>query len=408
METLVSRDARFIVSREPINRAPLGVAAQRGTYSLPWVGWWCLAIALALLIIGVSRRINLLILLGDVMGMVALWNLLAAGRSLRGLQARRRFDEWMFARTPCIVEVQVSNLDQQARMGVLIDEEGSDYAAACRIDCIAAQNSVTWRREMSLPRRGRYVWGAVRASSGYPFGLVERRRFLTPEETVTVLPCLGWVHRGRFLRHLRALSIQPRPAHLRQKPRPHPAAQAEFHGLRCYRSSDSPRLIHWRTSARRGELMVREFEDEPSDNLLVVVDPMLPGTADGCNGSLYESFEEMISLTASICWEWCRRRDDRLVLATATAEPMVLDGLTGPVLARRILECLAVLECSKGPVDPAVVRCLQARRLPTTSVVVVALGRSLLAEPLRCALKRRVHCLDASRTDRFDFYTPPK
>jgi uncharacterized protein (DUF58 family) len=247
----------------------------------------------------------------------------------------------------------------------------------------------------------------VRASSGYPFGLAERRRLLTFEQDAIVLPCLGWLHRGRFLRYLRALSAQPQRAHLRRKPQPHPAAQAEFHGLRSYRSGDSPRLIHWRTSARRGELMVREFEDEPSDNLLIVIDPTLPAESDYCGVPLREQFEEVVSLTASLCWEWCRRRGDRLVLATATAKADVLDGLTGPAHARRILECLALLECNTGPTDPAVVARLQERHLPSALVVVVALGRSPLTEPLRRALGRRVHCLDATRTDRFDFYTPP-
>jgi uncharacterized protein (DUF58 family) len=411
------------------SKRPTSTGKSRSSFVLLPAGRNCLLIALALLAIGAHRRINLLVLLSYVLLVIVVWNLLAAARSLRGLQARRRFDDWLFARTPCVVEVQASNSDQNARLGLRIDEEGpkaddslresarGNAAAACRVDCLPAQGSVSWRREVTLPRRGRYTWGGVWASSGYPFGLVERRRLLAAEETVTVLPYLGWLHRGRFLRHLRDLAAQPRQSQLRRKPLPHPAAQAEFHGLRAYRSSDSPRLIHWRTSARRGELMVREFEDEPSDNLLLVVDPALPAplspsTKERDEGedraSLHEQFEEMISLLASICWEWCRRRDDRLVLATATAEPAVLDGLTGPVHARRILECLAGLEVGTDSVDAAVIRGLQARRLPSAVVVVAALGRSALVEPLRRALGRRVHCLDASRTDRFDFYTPPK
>lgn len=404
MATLFSRNPNGSAEGQ---RAAVGVAAKRGTFRLLPAGRNCLLIALPLLAIGVHRRINLLMLLGDVLVVLALGNLLAAGRSLRGLQARFRFDEWLFAGTPCVVEIQVSNPEPHPRLGLQIEDQGPDHAAAFRIDCLPAQGSVSWRRQVTLPHRGRHTWGAVRASSGYPFGLVERRRLLSAEETVTVLPCLGWLHRGRFLRHLRDTSLQPRQSQLRQRPRPHPAAQAEFHGLRSYRSSDSPRLIHWRTSARRGELMVREFEEEPSDNLLVVVDPVLPAETDYCGVSLREQFEEMISLTASICWEWCRRRDDRLVLVTATAEPAVLDGLTGPIHARRILEHLAVLECCPGPVDAALIRRLQVRRLPAAVVVVVALGSSALAEPLRRALGRRVHCLDATRTDRFDFYTPP-
>jgi uncharacterized protein (DUF58 family) len=365
-------------------------------------------VAVVLLIIGVHRRINLLMLLGDLLLVMLLLNLLAAGRTLRGLQVRRRFDDWLFARTPCFEEVQVSNPDRQPRLGLCIHEQGADQSAPCRVDSLAAQDCISWRRQVILPRRGRYTWGTVEASTGYPFGLVERRRLLMVEETVTVLPCLGWLHRGRFLRHLRDLTVQPREGHFRQKPRPDPAAQAEFHGLRSYRSGDSPRLIHWRTSARRGELMVREFEDEPSDNLLVVVDPTLPAEWENGQTSVRDEFEDMVSLVASICWEWCRRRDDRLLFATATAEPVILDGLTGPAHARQILECLALLEGGARPTNPAVIKRLQARCLPTATFVVVALGSSTLAEPLRHTLRRRVHCLDASHTDRCDFYTPPE
>lgn len=384
-----------------------------------------LLVALALLLIGLLRRVNLLLLLGDVLAVSVLLNLLAAGRSLRGLQVRRRLDEWLFARTPLSVQLHVSNPSRRARLGLRIEggewrrvgdgasasnASGSSPLAAletCVVDWLPGRESFSWRCQVILPQRGRYIWGAMQGSSGYPFGLVERRNVLMEEETVLVLPSLGWLHRGRFLRHLRNLSAQVRNAQHRHKPRLHPAAQAEFHGLRSYRSSDSPRLIHWRTSARRGELMVREFEDEPSDNLLVVLDPTLPAESDYCGVPLREQFEEMISLTASICWEWCRCHGDRLVLVTATPEPVVLDGLTGPVHARRILECLADLECSTGPVNAALIQHLQARPLVSVPIVVVSLGRSALADPLRRTLGRRVHCLDATRTDRFDFYKPP-
>jgi uncharacterized protein (DUF58 family) len=376
----------------------------RSPCHLPASGRYFLLVAFVLLGIGMLRRINLLILLADALLMMAFLNLLAAGRSVRGLRARRRMAEWLFARTPCTVEVQVSNPNRHGRLGLHLDDGGPDEAATWFLDWLPKLGSTTRRRDVVLPRRGRCTWRAVRARSGYPFGLVERRVLLVPEEEMVVLPCLGWLHRGRFLRHLRNLAVQPQYAPRRHPPHPHPAAQAEFHGLRSYQSGDSPRLIHWRTSARRGALMVREFEDEPSDNLLLVVDPTLPAESDYWR----EQFEETVSLTASICWEWCRRHGDRLVLATATADPAVLDGLTGPAHARRVLVCLAVLECGTGPADPTVIARLQRHRLPPAITVLIALGRSTLADPLRRALGRRVNCLDATHTDRFDFYTPPK
>jgi uncharacterized protein (DUF58 family) len=383
-------------------------AANRRWFHLPTVGRYFLLVAFVMLGIGIHRRINLLMLLGDVLIVMALLNLVAAGRSVRGVQARRRIGEWLFAQTPCNVEVQVSNLGRRARLGLCIEEGGPDQRAAMWVvDRLPRQGSLSWRREVVMPRRGLYSWGAVRASSGYPFGLVERRLVLTPEETVLVLPRLGWLHRGRFLRHVRELSVQPQQAQLRHQPRLHPAAQTEFHGLRMYQSGDSPRLIHWRTSARRGELMVREFEDEPSDNLFLVVDPTLPSQSDCGDVPLREQFEEVVSLAATICWEWCRRRGDRLLLATVTGDPVVLDGMTGPAQARRALECLAVLECRSGPPHPAILKHLRERRLPSAIVVLLAMGRSALADPLRYTVGRQVHCLDASRTDHFDFYTAP-
>ena len=137
------------------------------------------------------------------------------------------------------------------------------------------------RGRVVLPRRGRYAWGPVLASSGYPFGLAYRRKELAPAEEVIVLPRQGRMHRGLFRRLL--WSATSDPDRRRRQPRRHPAAQDQFHGLRPFRAGDNPRAVHWRTSARRGEWMVQEFEDLPGDNLLLVFDPALPADdGPGC------------------------------------------------------------------------------------------------------------------------------
>ncbi len=384
----------------------MNVAAERRWFPLPTVGRYFLLVAFVMLGLGVHRRINLLMLLADALLVTALLNILAARRSVSHLRGRRRIGEWLFARTPCAVEVQVSNPSSRARSQLCIEDGGLDRKAEWAVDRLPGNGRTSWRREVTPTRRGRCTWEALRASSSYPFGLFERSLELMPQESVVVLPQLGWLHRGRFLRRLRELNAQPQPTAVRRSPRPHPAALTEFHGLRSYQSGDSPRLIHWRTSARRGELMVREFEDEPNDNLLLVVDPALPSHSDSCDVPLREQFEEVVGLAATICWEWCRQRGDRLMLAVATTEGTIVDGSTGPMQARRTLECLAVLECCPGPAHPAVLRALREQRLSPSLVVLLALGPSTLADSLRHALGRRIHCLDATRIDGFDFYKP--
>jgi uncharacterized protein (DUF58 family) len=376
-------------------------------WRLPVWGRYYLLVAILLLGVGLHRNINLLMLLGYALLTTALLNLRTAGRSVRGLRGSRRFAEWMFARAPCAVEVRVSNPGRRPRFGLRLEDGGPDRAAIWFLDRLAGRESQNFRRGFVPSRRGRYEWGAVTVGSGYPFGIVERRFQLTAAEEVLVLPALGWLHRGRFLRHLRAQTAQPQRVSVRQRPRSHPAAQAEFHGLRPYRVGDSPRRIHWRTSAHRGELMVREFEDEPSDNLLLVFDPTLPDGVDSNGVAWRERFEEAVSLAATICWEWCRRRGDQLGLAIAGANPVVLDGLTGPIHARRVLERLAVVECVKTPVDAASIGTLKTCSPQSAIVVLIALGRSLLADSLSRALGGPVNQLDVTIAELFDFYTPP-
>jgi uncharacterized protein (DUF58 family) len=404
---MISDDGRRPEMPDESKRTSLSFILHPSSLILPTAGRYYLLVTVLLVAVGIHRSINLLLLLGYALLVMAGLNLLAARRSVHGLRGRRRRAEWLFARKPCPVEVQVSNPNRRLCLGVRIEDGGANHALTWFAEALPGLDSQTFRAAITLQRRGRYSWGALVARSGYPLGLIEWRQVLAADEEVIVFPALGWLHRGRFLRHLRGLASPSSHLPARRRPRIHPAAQAEFHGLRSYRTGDSPRLIHWRTSARRGELMVREFEDEPSDNLLLVVDPTLPAESDYAGVPLREQFEEAISLAATLCWEWCRRRGDHLVLAAAGPRPVVQAGLTGPTQARRVLECLAALECGPGPADPAVIAALKASSLPPAVVVLLSLGRSALIDPLTRALSRPVNALDATRTDRFDFYTPP-
>ena len=84
------------------------------------------------------------------------------------------------------------------------------------------------------------------------------------------------------------------------------AQQVEYHGLRDYRSGDSPRWIHWRTSARRGELMVKEFEQQNEQDLAILIDPWLPRTK--ASPEQREALEQAISFAATLCLETCRHQ----------------------------------------------------------------------------------------------------
>ena len=83
--------------------------------------------------------------------------------------------------------------------------------------------------------------------------------------------------------------------------------------------------------------MVREFEDLPSENLILVFDPAVYG--DG-----KEDFEAAVSLAATIVAEWRGERGGKLIAVVGGENVLVLDEPSGAAHSRRVLGQLAVVE----------------------------------------------------------------
>ena len=366
-----------------------------------WMVAGCLFVGL-----GILKSINLLVLLGYLLLAAAALNFLAAGRGQRGLRARRRIADPVVAGRPCRVAVELRNAGRRARWGVRLEDAGPDHLLRWFAPRVAGGATRNFEGDVTPRRRGRYAWGPVWAAGGYPFGLAERRSLLVPGQEVIVLPPLGVLHRGRLRRLLRG--VDPGADRARRPPRPHPAAQAEIHGLRPFRTGDSPRAIHWRTSARRGELMVREFEDVPPDGLILVCDALTPPPRTGRSAA--QLFEDAVSLAATVARSWCRQTGDRLVLAASGPAPAVLDGFAGPTHSKRVLEYLALAQAHVpgAAADGALLSRLATLRPGAAAILLVSAGPSRLSGPLRLALRRPVTAVDVTRLESLDFYEPPR
>ena len=72
------------------------------------------------------------------------------------------------------------------------------------------------------------------------------------------------------------------------------SADVSFHALRDYVPGDDRRNIHWRTTARTGTLMVRQFEETRRSHLLIVLDLDVDAWADE------DEFETGVSAAASL------------------------------------------------------------------------------------------------------------
>jgi len=118
----------------------------------------------------------------------------------------------------------------------------------------------------------------------------------------------------------------------------------DFYGLRDYRSGDSRRHIHWRTSARRGKLMVRQFERAVHHDVAVYVDLWQPApTTDEDR----EHVERAVSFAATLVHDLCRRDGCRVWLAIAGEAASPLEGAASTWLAR---EAMVRLTCAEPSV----------------------------------------------------------
>jgi uncharacterized protein (DUF58 family) len=200
---------------------------------------------------------------------------------------------------------------------------------------VAGMDRARMRWQSAGPKRGKYQFRDLDLGTRSPFGLVEHREKIALPDQILVYPRIGQLTRRWFVMQRQSSENRRGQRH------DHSAQQVEYHGLRGYRAGDSPRWIHWRTSARRGELMVKEFEQQNEQDLAILIDPWLPRTKAAPEQR--EALEQAISFAATLSLESCRQQGRRIVLGWTGAAPGMRQGPASVKLLHELLEKLAVM-----------------------------------------------------------------
>jgi uncharacterized protein (DUF58 family) len=196
-------------------------------------------------------------------------------------------------------------------------------------------------RRTQLRREGRHLWAR------YVLPAVPRGRYRVEETIALVEDPFGLEQRGPRLDAPGALVVYPRLVEL-ERLFSETGAQAregrrlllqrpsgfDLHSVRDYVEGDSLRKVHWRSTARRGHLMVKELEDSPREDVAVVLDAWW-----GCPRPL---FDVAVRAAGSILQAYARRsRSAALVLGAANVE---VQRVQAEGDWRRALELLAGAE----------------------------------------------------------------
>lgn len=218
--------------------------------------------------------------------------------------------------------------------------------------------------------RGRYVVEAARATIDDPFGLARAEVDLDARGSLLVYPRL--VVLDRLFSESGAHAQDGRRLLLRRP------SGFDLHSVREYEQGESLRKVHWKTTARRGQLMVKELEDAPRDEIAVILDADSSAVVGG-------SFDVQVRAAGSILRAHAAHAR-RAVLAVNSAErPSVrVASLEGDWLA-----ALGVLAAAEPNGTRPVVELLARESGPASRAVETVLVTARLSGALAAKLIQR-------------------
>jgi len=358
---------------------------------LVWLG-----ASLLLGLIGWFKSINLVLILAYMMTVLLCLNGWLVRRQVRRVAATREPQPPVFAGESAMVRVAVKNHGGKPAT-IRAEDRAGGAALGWFLHSLAAGASTLCTATRICAARGRFPSSLV-VSSTLPLGLVRASASADLPDLI-VLPAPGSAD-AHGLRHwlLRQAGGDGRA---RKVLRRVTTDQADVRGVRPYRPGDPIRGIHWRSTARRGELMVREYDAAPSPELVLVVEPWLPAEPTETER---EQLEAALSLAVTIARTWSQAFETPVTIAVAGEPDSVHTLRATDSSLREALAPLAVVAGGRGfdPLGPASFD----RSFQRAACLVVSTRRN---SPYAAALTRSTNrpFLAIAPADRPVWYEPP-
>ncbi len=320
----------------------------------------------------VLREINLMLVLAGMMLGPLVFNWRIARRMIRAVRIERVLPQTVVAGQPATIQYRAFSSLRGCAIGII---DGIDLATGGASTSIATawfgdlrptQPAVA-ASHLIFPTRGLYRLGPLKIQTSYPLGLLRSARRESTFDRLLVLPRLGRLTRRWHL-------LYDSTSHGEVRQRRQGTVQGDFYGLRDWRSGDSRRHIHWRTSARRGTLMIRQFEQNRNQDLILLIDlwqPNDPAPQDRMR------VEQAVSFAATLVNHICRQGGCQLTLAYFDTEqnPQTIAAGASAALGRDLQATLAELPAHHaGTTDQLLAACQTPNR--TATVVLVTTRQS--------------------------------
>jgi len=282
---------------------------------------------------------NLLYLLwGAMLGFIIVSSWLSE-QAIRDLRVERRHSHAVTVGHDFRIVYEVVNRKRHLpSLAVEISEEGLPERAF--MAHVGPLGHATTRSVNSFVRRGIYPLRTLTLSTGFPFGLFKKERDLQLPAEVVV-----WPRTDRRIREpAPGVGRAPRAG---VNARGAAGTRGEYRSLRSYRVGDDPRDIHWRSSARLRQPVIREYERDGADTRWICLD--VRGEPGG------EAAEVAIEVAAALA---ARAVETNRAFALVAGGHLIEPG-EGPGQLERALDLLARIDfeadapAPSPPIHPA-------------------------------------------------------
>jgi uncharacterized protein (DUF58 family) len=273
---------------------------------------------------------------------------------------RPGYEEWRQAREPG--EERRNWFDRTQgyfRWRWLIERRTPERPREEPLGYIAAGASEAVRLSLRPRRRGRIELAGLTLARTDPLGLVRGLKRVPMEGRVIALPrryrlpAFALPGRRRFQQGGVTLAVTV-------------GDSTEFVGLREYRPGDPLHRVDWKSTARSGIPIVREYQDEFYERHALILDTSTERGEDAC-------FEEAVAVAASFVYA-IDTRECLLDLLFVGGEVRTYTAGRGQMHLEHMLEVLAGVAPSRPQEFAALARAVLAQRPALSSCILVLLG----------------------------------
>lgn len=255
---------------------------------------------------------------------------------------------------PAAGQVNVTNISPRRMWPIRLELRVGAAVARFNLPSLASNHQHDELFVIPTTRRAVVPVGPALTVRGDPLGLMRRE--------------VAWTGVTELFVHPRIVGLDPLGSGLLrdlegQSSNAVSMSDLAFHALRDYAAGDDRRYIHWRSSARTGQLMVRQFVDTRRIHATLVVDGDPSGYASE------DEFELALSAAGSVAVRAIQDEQQATIIASTEA---VADGNI-----QQVLDGLTRAELAEDEADLATLTGQVLRTAPDTSLAMLITGSLL-------------------------------